>query len=228
MTLPRRAGFGMTRRCLKRTLCSRFWPTAGRPRLMSESIKHNFPFYFPIFFVLMWLFVTTLLGFISGWYALMRRYPDNSERPLHTFARQSGSMNSVGMRSVLNLSVCDSGLRVGIMRVFGIFSRNFFVPWHEITVSRRDRFLRKVAKLSFGAQASGDLTIPSDIADRIARAAGSRWPEPGAFPMETNSKAWSRILKQWLVSTGMAAAFFIIVPRFGVVGVVQYFRRAQD
>jgi len=190
-----------------------------------------------------------LLGFISGWYALMRRYPDNSERALHTFTRQSGSMNSVSMRSILNLSVCPSGLRVGIMRVFGIFSRDFFVPWHEMAVSRKDRFLWKVAKLSFGAQASGDITIPSDVADRIARAAGSRWPEPGSFPVETTGQARSRIVKQWLVTTSIAAAFFTIAPRlvtssgasrppilvailfpatvFGVLGLVRYLRRAR-
>ena len=146
---------------------------------MSESFEHNFPFYFPIFFVSMWLFVTTLLGLVSGWYALMRRYPDHFESALCTFTRQSGSINSVGMRSILNLSVCPSGLRVGIMRIFGIFCRDFFVPWDEIEVSRKDRLFWKVAKLSFGKPTSGNLTIPSDLADRIARVTGSGWPEAG-------------------------------------------------
>ena len=217
---------------------------------MSESFEHNLPFYFPIFLVLMWLFVTTMLGFVSGWYALMRRYPDRPESALRRFTNQSGSMNSVGMRSILSLSVCPSGLRVGIMRIFGIFSRDFFVPWDEVAVSRKDRLFWKAAKLSFGKQGSGNLTIPSEVADHMARVAGSRWPEAGSFPVETRSQASSRIIKQWLASTTLAAAFFIIVPRllapnpdsrppilvavlfpaavFGVAGLVQYLRRRRD
>jgi hypothetical protein len=216
---------------------------------MSEPLNHNFPFYFPIFFVLMWLFVTTMLGFISGWYTLMQRYPDRSEVALHTFTGQSGSMNFVGMRSILNLSVCPSGLRIGIMRIFGIFCRDFFVPWNEIDVARKDRFFWKVAKLSFGKRVVGNLSISSEVADRIARAAGSLWPEAGSFAEETSSQAASRIIKQWAVSTSFAAAFFIIAPRlviskgepgppiivavlfpatvFGVAGLVQYLRRQR-
>lgn len=216
---------------------------------MSESLKHNFPFYFPIFFVLMWLLVTTVLGFVSGWYALMRRYPAHSESALRTFTGQSGSMNSVGMRSVLTLGVCPSGLSVGIMRIFGIFCRDFLVPWSELDVSRSDRFIWKVAKLSLGKPALGNLTIPSEVGDNIARAAGSRWPEADAFPVETSNQSSLRIIKLWAARTGLAAAFFIIVPRlampkgepgppilvsiifpatvFGVVGLVQYLRRER-
>ncbi len=215
---------------------------------MSELFSKNLPFYFPIFFVLMWLFVTTMLGFISGWYALMQRYPDQSESSLHTFTNQSGSMNFVGMRSILKLGVCRSGLRVGIMRIFGIFCRDFFVPWNEIDVSRGDRFLES-GEAVFGHPTLGNLTVPSDVADRIARAAGVLWPESGAFPEETSNQASSRIIKLWAARTSLAAAFFIIVPRlampkgesgppiivavlfpaavFGVVGLVQYLRRRR-
>jgi hypothetical protein len=216
---------------------------------MSELLKENLPFYFPIFFVLMWLAVTTMLGFMSGWYTLMKSYPNQPENSLHTFARQSGSVNFVGMRSILTLSVCPSGLRVGIMRIFGIFCRDFFVPWNAISVSRKDRVLWKVAKIHFGHPAVGNLTLPSEVADRIARAAGGLWPEQGPFPEETSSQASSRIIKQWAAMTGFAAAFFIIAPRlitpkgsatppiivavlfpavvFGVVGLVQYLRRER-
>ena len=38
------------------------------------------------------------------------------------------------------------------MRIFGPFCRDFLVPWSEITVTRSDRVVWKVAKLSFGSQ----------------------------------------------------------------------------
>ena len=216
---------------------------------MNDLIRQNFPLYFPIFFVLLWLAVTTLLSVTSGWFLLMRRYPDRPEHALCTFVRQSGSMNWVGMHSILNLSVCPSGLRVGITRVFGPFSRDFFVPWSSVGVTRKNRVLWKVAELSFGQPLIGQLSIPAEVANRLARAAGNLWPEAGPFPEETSSEAASRIAKQWMGMTLFAAAFFIIAPRvafpngagppivvavlfpaivFGVAGLIQYARRPRS
>ena len=176
-------------------------------------MDQNTALYFPVFFVLLWLGVTVFLGFLSGWYSLMRRFPDRSETPLQTFKNQSGSIGIVSARSILTLSVCPGGLRVGMMRIFGPFSKDFFVPWNEISVSRKDRFLWKAATIAFGNPAVGSLTLMADLADRLARVAGKSWPELGIFPEETNPQAFSRIFKQWLAVTALAAAFFILAPR---------------
>ena len=180
---------------------------------MNEFIGHNFPVYFPLFFLVMWISVTTLLGVLSGWFVLMRAYPDRGEAPLQSFSWQSGSMNSVNMRSILRVCPCPSGLRLGIMRLFGPFCRDFLVPWGEISVVRKDRFFLKVAQISLGRPAIGKLTISADVADRLARAAGSHWPETELVPEEAVSGAASRIIKQWILSTALAAAFFVVAPR---------------
>jgi len=158
---------------------------------MNASLDQNFPLYFPFLFVLMWFAVTVLLGFISGWYFLMRRFPDRPETPLRTFNNQSGSIGPGGARSLLTLSVCPGGLRVGMMRIFGPFSKDFFVPWNEMSVIRKDRLLWKVAIISFGIPPVGNLTLMADLANRLARAAGKSWPEPGPFPEETKTRASS-------------------------------------
>lgn len=176
-------------------------------------MDQNAALYFPVFFVLLWLAVTVLLGFRSGWYSLMRRFPDRPETPLQTFKNQSGSIGIVSARSILNLSVCPGGLRVGMMRIFGPFSKPFFVPWHEISITRRDRFWWKAATIAFGNPPVGSITLMAELADGLARVAGKAWPEPGTFPEETNPQASSRVFKQWLLMTTVAAAFFIIVPR---------------
>jgi hypothetical protein len=216
---------------------------------VNASLDQTFPLYFPIFFVLLWFAVTVLLGFISGWYLLMRRFPDRPEAPLRTYNNQSGSIGQVSARSLLTLSVCPGGLRVGMMRIFGPFSKDFFVPWSEMSVIRKDRFLWKVAQISFGNPRVGSLTLMADLADRLARAAGIPWPEPGLFPEETDTQASLRIFKQWAAMTGIAATFFILAPRlgtpqgapkppilvailfpavvFGVVALVKYARRPR-
>ena len=212
-------------------------------------MEQNFALYFPVFFVLLWLGVTVLLGFLSGWYFLMRRFPDQPETPLQTFKNQSGSIGFVGARSLLTLSVCPGGLRVGMMRIFGPFSKDFFVPWHEMSVIRKDRLLWKAATISFGNPPIGSLTLMAELGDRLASVAGKAWPEPGSFPQETNPQASSRIFKQWLAVTAFAAAFFMVVPRlmvpdgaarppilvailfpaivFGIAALVQYFWRPR-
>jgi len=213
---------------------------------MSDSTN---PLDFLLAFPLLWFAVTMILSFLSGWFRLMERYPNSDEIPIVTLANQSGSLGLVSMRGILELSVCASGLRIGIMRVFGPFCRDFLVPWTEITVTRSDRYFWKVAKLSFGQPSNGNLKVFAEVADRMARAAGNRWPEQGSFPQETRSQSVSRIAKQWMAMTALAAAIFIIAPRlatpnaaqrppiavailfpaivFGIGAVVQYFRRQR-
>jgi len=207
------------------------------------------PLDFLLAFPLLWFAVTMILSFLSGWFRLMERYPNSDEIPIVTLANQSGSLGLVSMRGILELSVCASGLRIGIMRVFGPFCRDFLVPWTEITVTRSDRYFWKVAKLSFGQPSNGNLKVFAEVADRMARAAGNRWPEQGSFPQETRSQSVSRIAKQWMAMTALAAAIFIIAPRlatpnaaqrppiavailfpaivFGIGAEVQYFRRQR-
>jgi hypothetical protein len=47
---------------------------------------------FPVFFVLLWLVATTTLGFLSGWYSLMRKYPNREDEALLETRFQSGLM----------------------------------------------------------------------------------------------------------------------------------------
>jgi len=213
---------------------------------MSSINPQDFPLLFPVFFVGLWLAVTVVLGFLSGWYRLMEHYPDRPETPVLTLKNQSGTLGLVGMNRILNLSVCPSGLRIGMMRIFGPFSRDFFVPWNALSVNRKDRYLWRTAVLDIGPYGLGRLRLPAEVADRMARAAPHRWPEPGPFPEESNADVRSRLFKQWVIGTVLASAFFILAPRimaptatgppvavailfpaivFGVGSVVQYFRR---
>jgi hypothetical protein len=130
----------------------------------------------PIVFVGLWLFVTGLLGLVSGWFALAKRYPDRPEAAILRMAYLSGYMRGVRLNGALKLSPCPSGLRVGMMRLLGPFSRDFLVPWDDIAVVRRDAWLAgSQAELHFGS--SGRLTIPAFIADKLAASVPGRWPE---------------------------------------------------
>jgi hypothetical protein len=214
---------------------------------LNSLIEQNFAVFFPLFFAALWLTVSTILAILSGWFRLMARFPNQIVEPLLRIRGQSGSMGlGVSMQGILTLSVCPSGLRVGIMRVFGPFCRDFFVPWEAISITRKNVLLLwPVAKLQFGSPSVGSLTIPAHVANRLARAAMGRWPEIGPLPEEKHRDTLRRLLTQWAVMTCAAALFFTLVPLavgptgarppivvailfpaifFGVVAIVRYVR----
>jgi hypothetical protein len=180
---------------------------------LNSLIERHLAFVFPPFFVALWLTVTTILSLLSGWFRLMVKFPNQDIPPILRLRGQSGTMGpGVSLSHILTLSVCRPGLRVGIMRVFGPFCRDFLVPWEHIAVARKTILFWPVAKLQFGSPVIGSLSIPAHIADRLADAALGRWPETGPFPQESRSATLRRLLSQWAVVTGIAALFFALVP----------------
>jgi hypothetical protein len=180
---------------------------------VNSLIEQNLAVFLPLFFASLWLTVTTILAMLSGWFRLMARFPDQAMEPILRIRRQSGSMGlGVNMGGILTLGVCPSGLRVEIMRVFGPFCRNFFVPWEDIRVTRRTALFWPVAKLQFGSPSIGSLTIPAHVANRLARAAAGSWPETGPFLEETRHDTLRRLVTQWALITSVAALFLTLVP----------------
>lgn len=132
----------------------------------------------PVFFVGMWIGVTSLMGALSGWYRLAQQYPNRDERPLLQLNWQSGVMGSiVNLRGALKVGACNSGLRFGIVRLLGPFSHDFFVPWSQIKITRQQWMFGSMAELEFGHPPIGKIVIYSSTADRLAQAAGKNWPE---------------------------------------------------
>ena len=127
---------------------------------------------FPVFFVGLWVVISYVIAAMSGWRQMMAAYPDQPEAPLRRFSFQSAYMGArVSLGNVLRIEVCPSGLRFGILRLFGLFCRDFFVPWSEIAVTPRRMFLVNAVELQFGGRAFPKLTIRAALADRIAAVA---------------------------------------------------------
>jgi hypothetical protein len=106
----------------------------------------------------------------------MERYPDRLEDAKLKLTWQTGAMGvGVNYKNVLKLSVCPSGLRIGVIRLFGPFARDFLVPWRDLQVKRSRWFWTDVAEVSFGGH--GKLVVTAAVADKLAAAAGKDWPE---------------------------------------------------
>lgn len=188
------------------------WEIEGGIELNS-FIEQNNVVVFPLFFATLWLTITTILAVFSGWFRLAARFPNQAMEPILRLRWQSGMMGlGVSMGGILTLDVCAFGLRVGILRVFGPFCRDFFVPWEDLRVARSTILFWPIAKLQFGEPAIGSLRIPAHVADRLARAAMPHWPEAGPFPEEKRIGTFRRLLIQWAVVTCAAALFFTLAP----------------
>ncbi len=180
---------------------------------MDSLIELHPAIYFPLFFATLWLAVTTVLALVSGWFRLMTTFPGQPSQPSLRLRGQSGTMGAgVGFHGILTLSICQAGLRIGMVRLFGPFCRDFLVPWDAISVSRKSFLFWPTARLEFGHPVVGTLRVSAHVANRLARAAGHSWPEAGSFPEESNGATLRRLLPQWAAITVVAALFFTIVP----------------
>lgn len=149
--------------------------------ITDERILLLLPVAIPLAFACIWIGVTTLIGFMSGWFTLMQQFPDRDEKPIAQLNWQSGFMGKIGVnfRNVLMIGVCPSGLRFGLFRIFGLFARDFFVPWHAIKATKKEWWMWQVTELSFGKPEVGRLMVYGYTAGRIAEAAKGR-PEIAA------------------------------------------------
>jgi hypothetical protein len=153
-----------------------------------------------------------LMGVQSGWYDLARRFPNRTDPPITAFKYRSGWFKQgVAFNGILHLYVCRAGLRVGVVRIFGPFSNDFFVPWEEITVTRGRQWLQAAARLQLAD--AGSLSLRAPLADALARAAGDLWPEPGPFPVQSQASVGRAVLVEWAIFTGIGAVLLIVIPR---------------
>jgi hypothetical protein len=174
------------------------------------------PYLFPLFFIGMWLIITTILGFASGWFRLQDRYPRKDERPLLKLRGRSGSMGmGVGFSGILTLGACRSGLELGIWKIFAPFQRPIFVPWKDIRAAPSRSLFAPAVQLSFGIPEMGRLKIDARSWERLRNAAAESSAQnlPPATPRVTNGATAKAMLLQWAVITLGAGCFFYFAPR---------------
>ena len=201
-------------------VAARRWPSGLETRrdqcetaAMHEQSRSLFAYLFPVFFIGMWLGITTILGALSGWFNLQRRYPAGTEKSRLTLRMRSGRMGlGVYMSGLLTLSACPSGLRISVLRMFGPFQRAFTVPWEQIRAEPRTVFFMPSVKLSFGGREFWNLTIDARLWQRLiahSSVAG------GALELPSISvkRAGFGLLARWGTVTACAATFYYFGPR---------------
>jgi len=131
------------------------------------------PLGFAIFFIGLWCTVCFLIGFITGWLSLSRRFRNQSE-PYGETKAAGPFWYTVYMRfwthysSVIRLRAAADGLYASVLLPFRFGHPPLHIPWDEIQFSRTKRLWRPYVVLTLGRKER----IPMRIPERMARKLG--------------------------------------------------------
>jgi len=137
-------------------------------------------------FILLWLAVTFLLSYISGWaflaehYRAARPYAGRYER---IRSSQMGPLGPFGgARNALNVGIDHEGLHLRMFILFRLNCRDLFIPWRDITVSRGRSMFVDFVEFHFRQAPKIAVRIYGKAGEVIQALAGPAWP--GEMPRE--------------------------------------------
>jgi hypothetical protein len=134
---------------------------------------------FGAYFIALWAIVGFVIGQISGWALLSRRFRDSAASHPYQWHFESARMRTLwgSYHSVIKFGADETGLYMSVFLPFRVGHAPLFIPWAEIQVSSGVRgLLFKSRKLRLGRQESVPLLIGVSLADKIQSAAGQAWP----------------------------------------------------
>jgi len=124
-----------------------------------------------------WIAFSVLLSHIGGWAILGRQYGFSEEFVGGRWRCQSGQMRyMVGYNHCLTVGAKREGLYISLAVPFLLDHPALFVPWREISVTRKKVLWFKLAQLSLGREKSVPFQISERLAVKLKASAGPSWP----------------------------------------------------
>src|ERR1043165_6724688 len=108
---------------------------------MSTTDSSQFPLWFPLFFIGMWLFMSAFSAFISGWLFLARRFRAGSRPEGQKVTGQVKQMGVLPENRVTHMIVSDSGLYLYASLLFRFLHPALFIPWSDVRLVREIKTL---------------------------------------------------------------------------------------
>jgi hypothetical protein len=136
------------------------------------------PWWFPVFFALLWVLVGNVLGLISGWWALASRYRHTGPFPGTLLRFRSGRLGCCGFGNVLTIGVNADGL---YLRTFFLFRAGFppiLIPWSDVSAEEIRGWVRRYVVFRFAQISWTKLRLFASTGREVARLANRSWAEP--------------------------------------------------
>lgn len=135
---------------------------------------------FLLSFIGIWLVVTFLLSYISGWAFLAEHYRATlpySGRFERIRSSQMGPLGPFGgARNALYVAVDQQGLHLRMFFLFRLNCPELFMPWSEITVNRGRSFFMEFVEFRFRLAPKIGVRIHGKAGQVIESLAGPAWP----------------------------------------------------
>lgn len=135
---------------------------------------------FVLFFVAMWLGVTFLLSYITGWaflakhYRAAQPYAGRFERLPQSQMGRFGIFG--GARNAVYIGIEPAGLHLRMFILFRINCRDLFIPWRDISVRRGKALFRDYIEFRFAREPALGLRVFGQAGEVIQTLAGPAWP----------------------------------------------------
>ncbi|MEL7445840.1 MAG: hypothetical protein AAGK02_08510 [Pseudomonadota bacterium] len=138
---------------------------------------------FAVVFPVFWIVVTTMIAELGGWNALQRRFTDQPDaQSIARFRWRTGQLGhplfGVSYSGVLTFEVCEPGVRIRVMKLFGLFSRPIFLPWDSFRTEPYQWFIWSACKIVWGPDKRDALIIYRRLAEDLAVASDGRFGSP--------------------------------------------------
>lgn len=102
----------------------------------------QFIFLILVVFPLIWLGVTYLLAFTSGWRTLAKHYRTNQQPEGYTQKMVSGNFGwTGGYNNILTVTITKKGLYLSISIFFRLTNPPVFIPWEHIELLGKQKLL---------------------------------------------------------------------------------------
>jgi hypothetical protein len=126
--------------------------------------------------------IMVLISHWGGWASLAEQYRSQDPFPGPVWKFQCGQFRWLAnYNNCLTVGADPRGLFLWILPPFRIAHPPLFIPWREISVTRRKILWAKQVRFCLGSDLRIPLTIREGLAQKLQMAAGSSWPvEPSS------------------------------------------------
>jgi hypothetical protein len=121
--------------------------------------------------------VSYTISYIGGWASLARHYACSDGFSGRRWSFESGRMRGIaGYSHCLTMGANSAGLYLSITLPPRIGHPALFIPWSEISVTRKKVLWFKRVQLRLGSDLSIPLQISEYLANKLKQSAGTSWP----------------------------------------------------
>lgn len=133
-------------------------------------------FAFIVIFPLFWSAIIFLISRLGGWGSMAEAYPSREPGSAQCFSLQSAILRFMSnYNAVVKICADEQGLYFSVMFLFRPGHSPFFVPWEEISGTKKQYFLYPVVELRFQRTPNLPFRVYQRTADKLVAAANGRW-----------------------------------------------------